>query len=329
MSSIRKLHSGKWQVQVRRAGTKPITKSFHKKSDAAEWARWIEAKVDRRDLPQDPKQLDNITLKSLLERYRDEIITKKRCTEQETSMIDAFISRKPKLVLLSLSCILPSHFAVYRDERLKTVKPATICRELGLFHHAYVIGAKEWDLPIVTNPLSKISKPQINNMRERCLSDNELDIILTQSTICKNKLIQPIILFAIETAMRRGEILNAKWKHVNWDARTLHIPEAKNGHKRDIPLTSQAVKILQSLDRDHTRIFPTTANTVKMAWQRIMRRAEIEDLHFHDLRHEAISRFFEKGLSVAEVALISGHRDFRQLFRYTHLKAENLVDKIN
>jgi len=128
--------------------------------------------------------------------------------------------------------------------------------------------------------------------------------------------------------MRRGEIVNASWSDLDWDTGTLNIPVTKNGFSRTIPLTKRALEILQSLPHDNERIFPITGNAVRLAWQRLKRRVGIENLHFHDLRHEAISRFFEMGLSVPEVALISGHRDYRMLFRYTHLRAEDVAKKL-
>ena len=75
--------------------------------------------------------------------------------------------------------------------------------------------------------------------------------------------------------------------------------------------------------------FSMSANAVRLAWEKLKIKGSIKDLHFHDLRHEAISRLFEKGLSIPEVALISGHRDVRMLFRYTHLKAEDVLNKID
>jgi integrase len=142
----------------------------------------------------------------------------------------------------------------------------------------------------------------------------------------------PLVRFAVESGMRRSEILNAKWENVNWEANTLHIPVTKNGHARTIPLTTRAREILMEVHqmrRNEANIFPLSFEAVKLAWVRLTKRAGIEDLHFHDLRHEAISRFFERGLSVPEVALISGHKDPRMLFRYTHLKAEDVARKLN
>jgi integrase len=136
---------------------------------------------------------------------------------------------------------------------------------------------------------------------------------------------------AIETGMRRGELLNARWHHVSIAKRTLRIPITKNGYPRTIPLTAHALVILESLKeltQGDDRVLPLTLDSMKMAWKRVIKRAKLDDLHFHDLRHEAISRFFEAGLNVPEVALISGHRDPRMLFRYTHPRAELVAEKL-
>src|SRR5262249_36021763 len=135
-----------------------------------------------------------------------------------------------------------------------------------------------------------------------------------------------------ETGMRRSELLNARWLDVNWKDRTLRIPVTKNGHPRTIPLSLQGLSVLASLGnmhQAHQRLFPLTCEAVKLGWKRLVIRAKINDLHFHDLRHEAVSRFFELGLTVPEVALISGHKDARMLFRYTHLKAEDVGRRIS
>ncbi len=129
--------------------------------------------------------------------------------------------------------------------------------------------------------------------------------------------------------MRRGEMLAVKKYHIDFDKRTLLIPESKNGRARTIPLSIPAVELLSKHGATDGRLFPTTANAFRLAWERVKRRAGIADLHFHDLRHEAISRFFEKGLSVPEVALISGHRDLRMLLRYTHPMSEGILRKLD
>jgi integrase len=146
------------------------------------------------------------------------------------------------------------------------------------------------------------------------------------------------IQLAIETGLRRGEMLGIRWRCVNFDAGLLHVPFTKTDKARTIPLTDRAVEVLRARKAasatDAECAFPVSANAFRLAWERCKRRAEkagcaaIQELHFHDLRHEAVSRFFEKGLNTAEVASISGHRDLRMLFRYTHLRPEDIVAKL-
>jgi integrase len=329
MSTIRK-RGAKWQVQVRVKGSPSASRSFFSKQDAQKWARQIEAEADRRGLPADRSLLDTLTLKDLLIRYRDSVVTSKRGSEIETIIINAFL-RYPS-ARLPLSRITPAHFAEYRDHRLQKVKASTLLRELGIISHAFETARRDWALPIIANPVRAITKPATDVGRTRRLAACEYEEIKLASRRCRNRLIPVLVDFALETGMRQGELLSAKWSDLNIETRLLHIPITKNGHARTIPLSKAAIALLvdhRSKQTPSTNlIFPLSARSVKLAWKRLTKRAKIENLHFHDLRHEAISRFFERGLSIPEVALISGHRDMRTLFRYTHLKAEDVVRKL-
>ena len=127
--------------------------------------------------------------------------------------------------------------------------------------------------------------------------------------------------------MRRSEILNFRWVDIDLDSGFAFLSDTKNGEDRRVPLTKTARDVLSRLPRHDERVFSISANCVRLAWERTRNKAGISDLRFHDLRHEAVSRFFEMGMSVPEVALISGHKDVRQLFRYTHLNPTNLFKK--
>lgn len=326
MASIRK-RSQKYEVQVRRSGCKPVSKSFHKHTDALEWARMMEAKADRADLPVSSADLKNITVKDILTRYRDTVCIKKKSCETEVYTINAFL--KTRIAAMSLIQITPADFYTYREKRLKTVKPATINREFGIYKHAFDMALIEWGFPKFTNPLETIKKLKMNNGRDRRLQEGELERIEQAALKTNNPYVMPIIFFALETAMRRGEILNIQRHDIDYKARTLHIPITKNGHSRTIPLSEKAIEILQSVEMlESNKPFPITANALRLSWERLMVRAKIDDLRFHDLRHEAISRFFERDLSIPEVALISGHRSYVMLQRYTHLRAEDLARKM-
>ena len=129
--------------------------------------------------------------------------------------------------------------------------------------------------------------------------------------------------------MRRGELLSLTWQNINVEKRTAHLPITKNGDSRTIPLSSISIRILNYLPRHMSgRLFPISSEALRGVWRRTTNKLGIEDLRFHDLRHEATSRFFEKGLNVMEVAAITGHKDLGMLQRYTHLRAEDLAKKL-
>lgn len=326
MASIRRRWD-KWQVQVRRKGSPSVTHSFIRKNDAELWARQIESEADRKGLKVDPRVLQNTTVRQIVERYRDTVTVTKRGKVNETIILDALL-RQP-FSDLSLADASSDTFAKYRDERLKTVKATTIRRELSLLHHAFDLARQEWNIPTAVNPLRGVRRPPQDKARDRRLEPGELDTLVTGCRKSRNKFLLPLIYLAVETGMRRGELLNIRWGNFDPAKHTLHIPLTKTGIPRTIPLTGRAIEVLKGIEpsEDH-RVFPIAANALRLAWQRLTKRVRIPDLHFHDLRHEAISRFFEMGLSIPEVALISGHRDYRMLFRYTHLRAEDVGKKL-
>lgn len=326
MATIRK-RAGKWQVQIRRSGTRHLSKSFLIRKDADTWARHMEARADRDDLPVDVRQLRQVLLGDLVLRYRQEITPKKQGANVEAVVLEKFM-RDP-ICSLKLSELRTEDFARYRDQRLKVIKATTLKRQLNPIRHLFEVARNEWGLPIRENPVAKLGLKTASDRRERRLRSGELERLCQSADACRNPLIRPVILFAVATGMRRGEILAMRWQHVNIAQRALVIPKTKNGHARTIPLTQEALTVLGSLDDTGDRIFTISANGFRLAWERVKQRAAISDLRFHDLRHEAISSFFEKGLSTPEVALISGHRDMTMLFRYSHATRQNILKRFD
>lgn len=334
MASIRK-RNDKWQAQVRRTGHNPRSKSFQNRADALRWIRQTELELDRLALAYDPSRLERITVADLLTRYRDEVTSQKRGVASEAKRIEVFL--REKWAGLTLARISPQAFTQHRDARLRQVKAGTVIRELGLLHAVFEVARREWDIPLQENPLAKVRKPKAAIGRERRLQPNELAALLGACTVGRSDWLEVGILFAIESGMRRGEILNVRTRDVDFERGLLNVPETKTDSPRVIPLTNAAKQLLKlradaCCDRDG-KLFPTTANAFRLAWERCKRRAAKElpglaDLRFHDLRHEAVSRFFELGLNVPEVAAISGHKDPRMLFRYTHLRPEDIGAKI-
>jgi integrase len=330
MATIRK-RNGRWHVQVRRKGSPALTRSFITKADAQTWARKVEAEADRRGLPVGLKVLDTITVGDILIRYEAEVTPKKLGAVREGMAIRVLL--RHAIAKVPLSALTVAKVAHHRDLRLSAVKPSTVCREILLYQHAFKVARNVWGLPIPGNPFALVEKPRVSDGRTRRLEPGEWEMLREACRRSRNPCILPMIEFAVETAMRRGEVLRLKWCDVDTAKRTLHIPRAKNGHPRTIPLTTRAVELLNARKPEgvsrEALVFPTTEDAVKMAWRRVMMRAPLPNFRYHDLRHEAVSRFFEMGLSIPEVALISGHRDTRMLLRYTHLRAEDVAQKLS
>ncbi|WP_280950115.1 site-specific integrase [Methylobacterium radiotolerans] len=140
--------------------------------------------------------------------------------------------------------------------------------------------------------------------------------------------LRPLIMLALETGMRRGELLALEWNNIDLDRRLASLATSKNGHGRSIPLTPRAVDVISGIEVRDSRVFPVEANAVRLSWERLRKRAGLESVKLHSMRHEAISRMFELGLSIPEVSLVSGHRTLSCLQRYTHIKPENVAEKM-
>lgn len=326
MASFRK-RKDRWQVQVRKKGSPSVSRTFQSKADARVWARMMEGKIDANDLPTNHRELKAITLAELIRRYRDEVTPAKRSAKEETYRLNRLL--KQKISSIPLDRLSGNEVSKFRDNRLCEVGPQAVRHELNVLAHILRIAIREWGVPLSKNPVDQIRKPIPPKTRDRRLDKDEWKKIVkvcgTTSAVC----LLPLITIAVETAMRRMELLRLDWSLLDLEARTLHIPETKNGSPRTIPLTTRAIQIFRQLEpKESGMVFGVTESGLRYHWKRLTRRAGIRGLHFHDLRHEAISRFFERGLSVAEVALISGHKDVRQLFRYTHLRAEDVAKKL-
>lgn len=278
-----------------------------------------------------PDGLSSTTLAQLLVRYRDEITPRKRSAVSEAARISAMI-RRP-VAHRTLALLTTQDVAAYRDERLKEVAAATVVRELNTVSHCVDMALREWGYYVPRNPVKLVRRPAAPRGRTRRLLEGEEQRLLDAVESGRNVYMRPLIALAIETGMRRGELLSLSWQHVDLGRGVAHLPLTKNGTARDVPLSSRARAVLQGLweargDSTDPRVLSTTGSAVAQAWSHLCGRAGVSDLRFHDLRHEAVSRLFERGLGLMEVASISGHKELRMLGRYTHLRAVDLVAKL-
>ena len=267
------------------------------------------------------------SLRDALSRYLKEITDYKKGKSQETRRIHAW--QIHPLGTRPLDQIRRIDLVAYRNERRDQGRSAhTIRLDLAVLSHLYEIARSEWGFETLSNPVKAIRLPAFPPGRDRRLESGELEKILLHST----PTMSDIVLFAIETAMRRSEILSLTWNRVDLDRRIALLKDTKAGGGRKVPLSPPALAILKERQKTSSgpnRIFSLSADDVSHRFLDSCRKAGISDLRFHDLRHEATSRLFEKGLSIPQVAAITGHKTLQMLHRYTHLRAEDLAQKLD
>jgi len=330
-----------WRAEVRRRGFKPTYRTFDTRIQAQQWARKIESEMDA-GIYVDRSEAERTTLREALERYRQEIVPSKRHPTQENGRIQRWLATE--LAYRGLSSLRGVDFARYRDARRSGGKAEnTIRLELQLVSHLFEIARKEWGMEGLANPLKNIRKPGGSAARDRRLGDGEYDAIRAQLESSANRYAAPAFDLAIETALRKGSLFSLRWEWIDLPGRMIRFPAeargaANKGVPQALPLSRRAQSVLTTLrtssgleaesSSECDRVLKTTPNAVLLVWTRALTKLQIDDLRWHDLRHEAVSRLFEKGLHPMEVASISGHRSMQMLKRYTHLKPESLLDRL-
>lgn len=241
---------------------------------------------------------------------------------------------------LTLEDVTPMHVVAFRDKRLatphprnpaKTLATSTVRLELMLLSHVYSTAITEWGMDTLTNPVLKIRKPKAPPGRARRLTALEEKKLLRAAIRHPNHEFFAIVMLALHTAMRQGEILGLLWENISWTKRTAFLPMTKNGDAREVPLSQKAYAILDGhlTRKSEGKVFTYTTSGIKSTWRFFVKQQAINDFHFHDLRHCAISSLLERGLNTIEVAAISGHKSMAMLKRYSHLFAYKLVAKLD
>lgn len=323
MATIRQ-RCNRWQCIIKRKGHPLLSNTFDLKKDAEKWARQQESAIDAGQWI-DRTEAEQTTLEELLKRYSKEVSISKRGKDAEDVRIEQF--KKSNLAKYSVASITRQMIAEWRDNRLKEVSGSTVSRDLTLLSHVFTVAIREWGFALHCNPVSLIRKPTPNKARDRVLNDDQRQALTTACTECHNPWIKPVLIFALETATRRGEILALTWRDVDLARRTAKV-SGKTG-SRSIPLSSTCIAMLNGLPRSlDDRVFPCTIETLKQAYGRAVARAGIQDFTFHDLRHDALTRLSKLGLNILELRSISGHTTANMLQRYVSIDAGDLAKKL-
>ena len=329
MATFRK-RNDKWQARVQRTGQSSIAKSFNSKADAVKWSRNVESQLDLGTLA--PKQTMP-RLRSMLERYAAEVTPTKKGESQERYRAAQLM--KTKLADLFMDKITGEVVAKYRDQRLTQVSNNTVRLELAFLSVVFEQSRKEWGLA-VSNPVRQIRMPKPGKPRTRRLEAGEEEALLAACAASGAHYLHSFVVLAVETGMRFGELVGVLCKHVDFHKRTIYLPDTKNGQARTVPLSTRALAAIQILPRSITgRLFTVKPGSIRSAFLIAVQKAKafspegmLQNLRFHDLRHEAVTRLFEKGLNPIEVGMVSGHKTLSMLQRYTHLRSKELVHKL-
>ena len=284
-----------------------------------------------------------MTLSTALDRYTKEVTPTKKADTQRREIGRAKLLKK-HLGQYSLAALNSDIISNFRDDRLADKKSNNTVRlDLALLSHLYTIAIQEWGIGLAGNPVLNVRKPSPGPGRNRRLNGDEEERLLNACAAHSNPYLAWIVKLALYTAMRKSEITSLTLEQVNLDKRTVFLPDTKNNSVRTVPLTDKAYKTIKEAlahpirPTDTNLIFPGEPGkegirkpyVINRIWEQAKDNAEIHGFRFHDLRHEATSRFVEAGLSDQEVASITGHKSMQMLKRYTHLRTEDLVNKIH
>ena len=320
MGSIRK-RNYQWNAQVRIKGWRQISKTFPSKKLAQQWINETELKIRAKE--HDSPRLESMTLSDACVLYGQTVSATHKGVRVELNRLRR-IGSSPlgKVELHNLkSCQIQN----YLDLRGQEVSAPTLRKEFLLLKRLLTVAITRWNVAIIEHPMRNLITPSSGQGRTRRVTQSEWQAIMREARQQRNPLIASVIEFAYETGMRRSEILSLKSQNIDFKRQIAHLSDTKNGTSRSVALTKRACTLL-SEQMKLSRLFQVSESALQQAWQRIMRKTKVTDLRFHDLRHEAISRFFEMGMSIAEVQSISGHKDIRQLFNYTHIRAEHIAN---
>ncbi len=319
-----------------------LSRTFDTKGEARAWAAEVESNMKNQRF-KDPRRAQQ-TLNDALDRYLHTVTLQKAQTTQERE-------RRISKILLDklgrntlLPDITPSVVAKYRDQRLRTVSAYAVRLELALLSHLFIKAIKEWELPL-ENPVQAIERPKVPKGRMLFLKEEEAIRLLKECQVSRNKMLYPYVLVLLQTAMRPSEAAGLRWNQINFERRSLTLHVTKN-EPRTVPLTKTVLAVLEKLKDTatgseyvflkgegkslHSRNIPSSR--FRGSFENARARAQLPDLHMHDLRHTAASHMLMAGTDIRTLAAILGHSTLQMVLRYTHLLDEhklNAVDRID
>ncbi|MFP4137444.1 MAG: tyrosine-type recombinase/integrase [Halomonas sp.] len=330
MASIRRRDRGQYQVRIRRLGYPDLCKTLPTREAAETWARQQEARMDV-DGWTDPRESYRLTVYDALNRYAREFTPGKKGAKQELARIRAWQARP--LAKVAIGRVRSADIAEERDRMLdrevwrggewRRVSTGTVRRDLAVLPPVWAAARDEWRMEGLGDPFEGVRFPPPGAARERRLAPGEERALRETGDVIQCA----YLTVALETGMRRSELLGMRRERIDELRRVAHLPDTKISEARDVPLSSRAMEALKALPvRFDGAIWPWGSEGAASMWARWLRRAGVQGLTFHDLRHEAVSRLIEGGrLTLTQVSAITGHKDMQTLRRYANHRASDLA----
>ena len=325
VATIKKLKTGRWQAQIKASGVRKAA-SFATKTEARDWAAVQEYRIKTEAAPTFVKKY---SVSELFLRYEREVSSTKGGYKWEKGQISRLL-KKP-IAKLDVKDVTKQDIRDWRDARLATgIKTSTLNREWNLLSHIFSTARDEYEL-ILINPLEGVKRPPEPAARDRLVSNGEIEQLCIASGF-NEKTVHTVaqkvclaFLLAIETAMRTGEISNLTWDSINLEDQTAFLPITKNGTSRTVALSKRAVELLKLLPNTNAQTcFGFTSKQCGDNFSRMRNKTAIKNLHFHDSRHEAITRLSKK-MPILALARNVGHTDIKQLMIYYNESASEIA----
>ena len=325
MAYIRK-RNGKWIAEIRKKDFKKIQKTFLKKSNANNWVQEIEYQMDKKQY-QDFSDSSKFSMGELIIKYRDEVTINKKGAREETYKLNFLLRNKiAECRLLELDT---KQIYDFKKTIMQNRKASTVNKYLHYIYTIWETAKYEWGMTLPSrNPVSLVKREKVTTQIERILTTQEYNDLINASKKSNLRSLTDIIEFAYITAMRFGEITKLEVTDIDFQNKLAKLRDTKNGEDRIIPLTDRAVEICLRY-RFKNKLFDIKRDKFRHYFEQACSKALVKNFRFHDLRACAITNLFLRGWSIAEVSVVSGHKTWSELKRYTRIKPSQLVEKLN
>ncbi len=356
MASIRKRtnkdDSVSYRVDVRLKGFPAQRATFSRLTDARKWAKHVESAIEEGRYFKTTEARKH-TLQDAITSYKKSVLPAKKDGKKQEAQLNWWAD---EIGPYTLADVTPAMLGETRDKLAQDRGPATVVRYMAALSHMFTVAVNEWGW-LESNPMRKVSKPREPRGRVRFLSDDsmgpdgkkvdgERSRLLKACKESNNPHLHTIVVLALSTGMRQGEILNLRWPDVDLNNGRVILHETKNGERRVVPLLGRALDLLKAKDKarrdekvrriDTDLLFPGRNPKkpvfIRAPWLEAVKAAGIEDLKFHDLRHSAASYMLMSGASLGEIAELLGHKTLQMVKRYSHLSephAASVVARMN